>query len=203
MDLLEQADNSLCNRLPSDGEVLYYGKIFSEKESDDYFHALMEKIAWQHDEAIIHGKHIITRRQVAWYADKAFAYHYSNTERIALPWLPILLELKNRIEEKSLESFNACLLNLYHSGDEGMSWHSDAEKELKKEAAMASVSFGANRKFSFKHRQTKQVVDVQLEHGSLLIMKGKTQQHWLHSLPKSKRISQPRINLTFRSMLEQ
>lgn len=203
MDLFEQADNSLRNHLPRDGIVNYYGKIFSDREADDYLERLLNDISWQHDEAFIHGKHIITKRKVAWYADQPFTYHYSNTQRIASPWLPILVELKHKLEQQCGETFNACLLNLYQSGEEGMSWHSDAEKELKKEAAIASLSFGANRKFCFKHRASKENISIYLEHGSLLIMKGKVQQNWLHSLPKTKQANCPRVNLTFRTMLEQ
>ncbi|MEM6831840.1 MAG: alpha-ketoglutarate-dependent dioxygenase AlkB, partial [Bacteroidota bacterium] len=125
----------------------------------------------------------------------------SNTTKKALLWTPELLELKQLIEDQSEENYNSCLLNLYHNGDEGMSWHSDAETELKKNGAIASVSLGNDRKFVFKHRQSKEKVSLQLEHGSLLVMKGTTQSHWLHSLPKTKRVTTPRINLTFRTIL--
>ena len=114
---------------------------------------------------------------------------------------PELLEIKTVVERISNETFNSCLLNLYHDGEEGMGWHTDAEKELKPNGAIASVSFGAVRKFSFKHKQNNTLVDVLLENGSLLIMKDQTQQHWLHQLPKSKRIKTPRINLTFRTII--
>jgi alkylated DNA repair dioxygenase AlkB len=89
-----------------------------------------------------------------------------------------------------------------HNGNEGMGWHSDDEKSMGKNNTIASLSFGAERKFSFKHKQTKQIVSLVLEHGSLLIMKNATQTNWLHSLPKSKNITQPRINLTFRTIRE-
>jgi alkylated DNA repair dioxygenase AlkB len=109
--------------------------------------------------------------------------------------------LKKLIEHKTGEQFNSCLLNLYHSGDEGMAWHSDGEKDLKKNGAIGSLSFGAERKFAFKHKESKEKIDLYLEHGSLLIMKGKTQTHWLHRLPPTKKIKTPRINLTFRSII--
>ena len=105
------------------------------------------------------------------------------------------------VEKETGETFNSCLLNLYHSGDEGMAWHSDGEKDLKKNGAIGSLSFGAERKFSFKHKETKETVSIQLEHGSLLVMKGATQTNWLHRLPPTKRINQPRINLTFRTIV--
>ncbi|MCA1744794.1 MAG: alpha-ketoglutarate-dependent dioxygenase AlkB, partial [Bacteroidales bacterium] len=112
-------------------------------------------------------------------------------------------QLKMVIEKETGETFNSCLLNLYHSGEEGMAWHSDGEKDLKKDGAIASLSFGAERKFAFKHQETKETVSLILEHGSLLIMKGTTQTNWLHRLPPTKRVTTPRVNLTFRTIIQQ
>jgi alkylated DNA repair dioxygenase AlkB len=140
---------------------------------------------------------------VAWYGNDNYNYAYSNINRQALAWTKELLELKALVEKRTGETFNSCLLNLYHNGDEGMAWHSDDEKTLGENSAIASFSFGAERKFSFKHKQTKEVISMMLEHGSLLVMKGTTQTHWLHCLPKSKRITTPRVNLTFRTMIPQ
>jgi alkylated DNA repair dioxygenase AlkB len=197
MDLFRNAESNL---LPRDGTVNYFGKILSSLESDHYYNSLLANIEWKNDEAVIFGKHILTKRMVAWYGDSEFEYTYSNTTKKALLWTTELLELKEIIEKKTGEKFNSCLLNLYHSGEEGMAWHSDGEKDLKKNGAIASVSFGAERKFSFKHKQTKETVSLVLEHGSLLVMKDATQQFWLHRLPPSKLITRPRINLTFRSI---
>ena len=105
------------------------------------------------------------------------------------------------MKKKTNESFNSCLLNLYHNGDEGMAWHSDDEPDLKKNSAIASMSFGAERKFSFKHKKSKETVSLILQHGSLINMKGSTQTHWMHSLPKTKKVSTQRINLTFRTII--
>src|SRR5690606_5636042 len=116
----------------------------------------------------------------------------------ALPWTKDLLELKKIIEFKTGESYNSCLLNLYHNGNEGMAWHSDAERDLKKDGAIASLSFGERRKFSFKHKASKELIHLYLDHGSLLIMKDKTQTYWLHRLPPTKLVKGIRINLTFR-----
>lgn len=113
------------------------------------------------------------------------------------------LIIKNSVEKASGETYNACLLNLYHNGNEGMGWHSDGEKDLKKNGAIASLSFGAERKFTFKHKEDKQIVSLQLELGSLLVMKGSTQSHWLHRLPPTTKIETPRINLTFRTIVHQ
>ncbi len=198
MDLFESLDNTPKNLLPQDGMVQYYGVILPVHESDQYFEKLLHTIEWRHDEAIIMGKKIITKRKVAWYGDDAFSYTYSNITKTALIWTEALLNLKKIVEETSGERYNSCLLNLYHDGNEGMAWHSDAEKDLKKQGTIASLSFGAERKFAFKHKQSKQTISHLLQHGSLLIMKGTTQTHWLHRLPPTKTIDQPRINLTFR-----
>jgi alkylated DNA repair dioxygenase AlkB len=161
----------------------------------------MNNIEWKNDEAIILGKHIITKRKVAWYGNTNFNYTYSKITKQALIWTKELLELKEIVEQKTEESYNSCLLNLYHNGDEGMAWHSDAEKALKENGAIASLSFGAERKFAFKHKQTSETVSLTLENGSLLVMKDTTQKNWLHRLPPTKKISTPRINLTFRTIV--
>lgn len=199
MDLFN--DNPISNILPNDGEVNYYGKILNNEKAQHYFDYLLRNIQWDNDKAIIFGKLIITKRKVAWYGDKPFDYTYSKTTKSALPWTKELLELKNIIEKKTGETFNSCLLNLYHSGEEGMAWHSDGEKDLKKNGAIGSLSIGADRRFSFKHKITKQTVSVILEKGSLLVMKGKTQTNWLHRLPPTKKVKSPRINLTFRTIV--
>jgi alkylated DNA repair dioxygenase AlkB len=188
------------NILPHDGIVHYYGKILSNKEADLYTKILLKNIDWKNDEAIIFGKHIITKRKVAWYANEGLSYTYSNTTKQGLPFTAALLALKKIVEEKTKATFNACLLNLYHDGNEGMAWHSDDEKELVKDGCIASLSFGAERKFMLKHKKTKETIAILLENGSLLCMKDATQTNWLHQLPKSLKIKQPRVNLTFRTM---
>jgi alkylated DNA repair dioxygenase AlkB len=198
MDLFN--DNTIVNILPFDGEVNYHGTALNLQEAHYYFEQLMNTIQWENDKATIFGKLIITKRKVAWYGDKPFNYTYSNNTKSALPWTQDLLALKNLIERKTGETYNSCLLNLYHNGDEGMAWHSDAEKDLKKNGAIASLSLGAERNFMFKHKTTLQTVAVTLEKGSLLVMKGTTQTHWLHRLPPTKKVKTPRINLTFRTI---
>lgn len=202
MDLFSNEPISSKNILPKDGTVNYYGKIFSLADANRYLNNLLNSIEWKNDEAIIFGKKIITKRKVAWYADTNFEYTYSNITKRALPFTKKLLELKSSIELKTGEQFNSCLLNLYHTGDEGMAWHSDAEKDLKKNGAIGSLSFGAERKFSFKHKETKETVSVILEHGSLLLMKDDTQTNWLHRLPPTKQTAKPRVNLTFRTIVK-
>jgi len=200
LDLFGNIADPERNLLPQDGIVRYHGSIFSMDVADQYYARLMERIDWRHDEAVIYGKRIQTKRKVAWYGDASFQYTYSRVTKYALPWTPELKELKSHIEDASGETYNSCLLNLYHSGSEGMAWHSDAEVDLEKDGAIGSLSFGAERRFSFKHNVTEQKVDVTLEHGSLLVMKGTTQSHWKHRLPPTKKVTQPRINLTFRKI---
>lgn len=200
MDLFNNNNNE-TNLLPYDGEVIYYGHILSESEAWHYYDILLNEIAWQNDEAIIFGKRIITKRKVAWYGNENYSYTYSGTTKTALPWTKALMELKDLTEKTCGSKFNSCLLNLYHDGDEGMAWHSDDEKSLGKNTVIGSLSFGAVRKFSFKHKETSQKIDTILDNGSLLVMKGETQTNWLHRLPPSTKIKHPRINLTFRTIV--
>lgn len=186
--------------IESDGLVKYYGKLLSQIDADRYMDAFLNGIEWQHDQAHMFGKTIVTKRKVAWYAEQPFRYTYSNVTKQALPWTESLSTLKLIVEQQTGETFNSCLLNLYHTGMEGMAWHSDAEKDLKKHGAIGSISLGATRKFSFKHKKNRETVSLNLQHGSLLVMGGATQDHWLHRLPPTTKISDPRINLTFRTI---
>jgi alkylated DNA repair dioxygenase AlkB len=200
MNLFEEIEEFPINILPDDGIVNYYGTIFSHEKSDFYYDYLFNRVPWENDEAVIFGKLILTKRKVAWFGEKAFEYTYSNRTKYAIPWTPELLELKQKCEEVSGETYNSCLLNLYHDGSEGMAYHSDGEKDLKKHGAIASLTFGAERKFLFKHKQTKEKVEIFLENGSLLVMKGATQDNWLHRLPPTTKVKTPRVNLTFRTI---
>lgn len=201
MELFSQLEDPDKNWLPHGGIVNYHGTVMTPEKAMDYYKDLMHSIQWKNDEAVIFNRHIITKRKAAWYGDTNYAYTYSNTTKYALPWTKELLELKALAESLSGATYNSCLLNLYHSGEEGMAWHSDDEKTLAKNGTIASLSFGAVRKFSFKHKQTGETVSLVLENGSLLLMKGATQTNWLHRLPPTKKVQQPRINLTFRTIV--
>ena len=201
MSLFENSFDKTINLLPIDGTVHYHGVIIQREAANHYLSVLLSSIAWKNDEAIIFGKKYITKRKVAWYGNQPYEYAYSNTTKQALPWTKELLELKKIVEDASGETYNSCLINLYHDGEEGMAWHSDAEKDLKKNGAIGSLSFGAERKFSFKHKENKETVSILLEHGSLLVMKDQTQSYWLHRLPPTKKIFSPRVNLTFRTIV--
>ena len=199
MELDFHADPSE-NLLPFDGEAYYHPKIFVREEADQAFQILSSSIHWRQDVVKMFGKEITLSRKVAWYGDQPFAYCYSGTTHVALPWTEELIKIKTRIESIVKEKFNCCLLNFYHNGNEKMGWHADDEPELKRHAAIASLSLGTPRKFSFKHKKLKQTHSLLLEHGSLLIMKGPVQERWLHQLPAAKKILSPRVNLTFRLM---
>lgn len=194
---------SAANLLPYDGIVNYHGPVLAEVGADRYFARLSENIAWRRDEVTMFGKRIVTAREVAWYGDRDFAYTYSGTTRTALPWTEELAELKAMVAALLDAPFNSCLANRYHDGTEGMGWHSDDEDTLVENATIASLSLGAERKFVLRHRRDREKkVSLILEHGSLLAMSGETQRHWSHALPKSKRVMDERINLTFRLMKE-
>src|SRR4051812_16570006 len=197
------ANDASINLLPYDGEVHYYGKVITHLDAANYFNTLLHSIEWKNDEAIIFGKHITTKRKAAWYGDAAYAYTYSKVTKQALPWTTELYFLKQLSQQITGATYNSCLLNLYHNGDEAMAWHSDDEKTLAKDGAIASLSLGAERKFAFKHKRTGETISTLLEHGSLLVMKDATQTNWLHRLSKSRLVKEARINLTFRTIVEQ
>ncbi|MBK8282483.1 MAG: alpha-ketoglutarate-dependent dioxygenase AlkB [Saprospiraceae bacterium] len=191
------------NILPYDGEVYYYGLMMSLEASQYYLKIFLDQIQWKNDEARIFGKHFITKRKVAWYGDQGYQYTYSKTTKQALAWTPELLTLRDQVQDLTQSAYNSCLLNLYHTGSEGMAWHSDDEKALGKGAAIASVSFGAERRFLFRHRHTKETIEIVLAPGSLLVMQGETQSHWVHRLPVTKKVTEARVNLTFRMMVQE
>ncbi len=193
--------SSNANLLPYDGRVNYFGFVLSNAEADDFYQKLLTNIEWKNDQAMMFGKLIETKRKVGWYGEHPFEYTYSKITKRALPWTKELIKLKAICEKHTGETYNSCLLNLYHDGSEGMAWHSDGERDLKKNGSIASMSFGAVRKFAFKHKETAEKVEVILEHGSLLEMAGTCQTHWLHRLPPTTKVTQPRINLTFRHIV--
>ena len=192
--------NNRPNILPQDGIALYYEKIVNDDEVKQLYESLLNDIHWENERVIMFGKEIITKRKVAFFSDHSISYRYASKTKIGLPWTSTLITIKNRIESITKESYNACLLNLYHNGEESMGWHSDNEKEIITNSSIASLSLGANRKFSFKHKVSKETVSIELEDGSLLEMKGSVQTHWWHALLKSKKVTATRINLTFRQM---
>lgn len=186
--------------LDNDGLVRYHGCVFELKYAHQLFQSLLNEVPWENDEVVLFGKRIVTARKIAWFADHSMDYRYSNSVKKSLEWNDHLLQIKKQVEIISGTSFNSCLANLYHNGSEGMAYHRDNEPELIRGATIASVSFGAERDFLFKHNTTNEVKRVFLESGSLLTMENETQDFWKHRLPPTKKVHTPRINLTFRCM---
>ncbi|GAA0733316.1 alpha-ketoglutarate-dependent dioxygenase AlkB [Aquimarina litoralis] len=197
MDLFTHQNQHIPITLP-DGEAHYYPSFFDKNEADSLFEILSSSIQWQQDDIKVFGKVYPQPRLTALYANNNNTYSYSNITMQPYQFTNELLIIKKKVEQITSEHFTTCLLNLYRDGQDSNGWHSDNEKELGKEPTIASVSFGEERWFHFKHKTKDLKQKLLLQHGSLLIMKGKTQENWLHQLPKSKKIQKPRINLTFR-----
>jgi alkylated DNA repair dioxygenase AlkB len=184
-------------------EVTFYRNFFDLQESNEIFQVLHDEINWRQDKMKLCGKDIDLPRKTAWYGDQDKSYTFSGIHLNPEPWTPTLLKVKERIEEVSRAQFNSVLLNLYRHGNDGISWHTDAEPELGENPVIGSVSFGGARRFMFRHGQDKNLkAEVELTHGSFLLMAGETQHFWQHQVPKTARQVDPRINLTFRVIID-
>jgi alkylated DNA repair dioxygenase AlkB len=184
-----------------DAEVTMYQGFFDKNESDQIFIELYNNIDWKQDSTTLFGKQVNLPRLTAWYGDLGKSYCYSKIKMEPLLWIPLLINIKDQIEALTNTQFNSVLLNLYRDGRDGVAWHSDDELELGKNPMIASVSFGANRRFLFRHKfQKKLKFEIELTHGSFLLMKGATQHFWQHQIPKTNKLVEPRINLTFRTV---
>jgi len=180
-------------------EVEFIPDFFRSEESDRLMEALTSEVEWRQEPILIYGKKVMQPRLTAWYGDANASYRYSGIEMKPLPWIPSLALIRDRIRQQAGFEFNSVLLNQYRDGKDSMGWHRDNEPELGKDPVIASVSFGASRRFLFRrYRQNDQKMELTLDRGSLLIMKGETQTRWEHSIPKMLRVNEPRINLTFR-----
>lgn len=198
--LFSSEENTSPFTLPlPDSEIIYYPNFLNSTYASEVFQKLMNETEWQQDDIKIFGKVYQQPRLTALYGDDGKSYSYSNITMYPKPMTPLLKEIKSKIELMTQTVFNTVLLNLYRDGTDSNGWHSDNEKELGKNPVIASVSLGAKRSFKLKQRGDKKLnYKIFLNHGSLLLMQGETQHHWLHELPKSKKITEPRINLTFR-----
>lgn len=190
---------SMINLEMDDADVMHYPDFFNKNQSDLYFNTLLKNLNWQEDTIKIFGKIYLQPRLTAFYADNSKTYKYSNISMKPNVFDNELLIIKNIVEKKLKIKFTSCLANLYRDGKDSNGWHSDNEKELGENPIIASLSFGAERVFHFKHKHNKELKKkLILKHGSLLLMKGKTQHNWLHQIPKTKKTIGKRINLTFR-----
>lgn len=182
------------------GEYVFYPNFFSKSESDSFLKNLLSSIAWKQESMNMYGKQVDFPRLTAWYGNNDKPYSFSGITLQPTPWTSEILTIKNRIESSENTVFNSVLLNLYRNGNDSISWHTDAEKELGINPVIASVSFGATRKFQLRHIRTKEKLEIELPHGSLLIMKGELQHFWQHQIPKTSKPVRERINLTFRAI---
>ena len=183
--------------------VEYIENFFDLDQSKSYMNHLTNIVKWRSEKIKMFGKEIVTKKRIAWYADEGKSYTYSGSTFHPDQWNELLLEIKKHVEQYIKFQFNSVLLNEYPNGKVGMGWHSDDERELGTDPIIASLSFGANRDFIFKHKTDKSFenIKIHLKNGSLLLMMGSTQHHWKHSLPKRLKVREPRINLTFRKIL--
>lgn len=190
------------NLLPQKGSAYLFPNYFDSEKSNTFFDLLLKQTPWRHDAISIYGRRMLQPRLTAWYGEPGRSYRYSGLTLEPLVWTDTLIEIKRQIEVIAQVNFTGALLNYYRNQDDSMGWHRDNEKELGKNPIIGSVSFGASREFQFRFYQDKKTrISVELQHGSLLLMKGETQDYWEHSLPKRKRTIGPRINITFRVVL--
>jgi alkylated DNA repair dioxygenase AlkB len=197
---LPQADEQHGRALDLfEGEARLWPAAFDAREASALLDELRGQVDWQQEEILMFGRRVPVPRRVAWHGDPVASYTYSGTRHDPLPWTPALERVRSCVTLLTGVHFNAVLLNLYRDGRDGMGWHADDEPELGRNPVIASVSLGAARRFCLRHRRRKDLrLDVPLTHGSLLLMSGTTQHHWVHALPKTTAPVGERINLTFR-----
>ncbi len=201
LNLFETDNNTNLPVQIRNGEYLFVPQFLSRLEADKHLNVYSESIAWQQQEMQMYGKIVKFPRLTAWYGDNDKPYSFSGITLQPNSWTQELLDIKKRIETLCKVAFNSVLLNLYRDGNDSISWHTDAEKELGLNPVIASVNFGAERTFQLRHMQTNERIDILLTHGSLLIMMGELQHYWQHQVPKTKTVKSPRINLTFRKII--
>jgi len=185
-----------------DAEIELIPGFFSPAEADDFAEDLITGADWEQQTLTLFGRAVTAPRLSAWYGDPGARYAYSGLVLEPKPWLPALRGIRRRLEEATRVPFNSVLMNLYRDGRDGMGWHSDDERELGPSPSIASLSFGGVRRFLLRHRTRRDLETLELlpEHGSLIVMAGSTQRYWKHSVPKTARPAEPRLNLTFRTI---
>lgn len=192
--------SSLSAQYFCSGNLIYIDDFYDIIRSQYFLKVLQDELVWRQETIRLFGKPVLIPRMQAWYGDKDAHYKYSGLALIPLPWTPTLKAIKTDLESILSTPFNSVLANLYRDGQDSMGWHSDNEKQLGDKPIIASLSLGQSRKFSIKHKSSGEKIDLILQSGSLLIMLGNLQQHWQHSIPKTKKIIGNRINLTFRTI---
>jgi len=187
--------------IKNDGLVWIDKHFLTSEEERFFFKSLYKEVKWEQRTIKMFGKTMLQPRLIGWYGDSGIKYRYSGNDFVASNWTSSLRSLKEKVENRLGDCFNSALINLYENGEHSMSWHSDDEKELGENPTIASISLGETRKFQFKHKIIKKLINIELGGGSLLYMGGETQHFWKHALPKQKKIISPRINITFRKVL--
>ncbi len=201
LDLFDQKEELVVAKL-TDAQLHYFPNAISTYDADNFLSVCLKELPWRQDTIRIAGKQIPVPRLQNWYGDAQAQYSYSGIRLKPLPWPDALLAIKRQVESISQHNFNSVLANYYRDGNDSVDWHSDDEPELGEQPVIASLSLGATRTFTLKHRYDKTIAQqkIQLHHGSLLVMSGHTQSHWLHRVAKEKHVDTARINLTFRQI---
>ncbi|WP_199118911.1 alpha-ketoglutarate-dependent dioxygenase AlkB [Pedobacter sp. ASV28] len=182
-----------------DAELLYRPAFYDKAESDEIFKILLETIEWKQDKIVMYGKELPLPRLSAWYGDNNKPYTYSGIRLNPLPWTDELLQIKEKIEVEAKVKFTSVLLNRYRDGQDYVGWHTDSEKELGENPVIGSINFGATRRFQLRRIDDhKDKFELELKHGTFLLMQGSTQQFWQHQVPKTATKIGERLNLTFR-----
>ncbi|MDH3378541.1 MAG: alpha-ketoglutarate-dependent dioxygenase AlkB [Gammaproteobacteria bacterium] len=183
-----------------DGDIVYYPQFITADVAQELFAQLLATLHWEQPRVTLFGRDVPSPRLAAWYGDAP--YRYSGVTHQPRAWPEFLLPIRRAIEQTVMHKFNGMLANLYRSGQDSMGWHSDDEAELGVNPVVASLSLGAQRRFVLRHRRHRGLapIAINLGNGSLLVMRGATQHHWRHSVPKTKRAVSARINLTFRDL---
>lgn len=186
-----------------DADVSYLDRMELAQTDMQVLQRLIAEVPWRCEEVVMWGRRVPQPRLTAWYGDAGASYAYSGIQLHPLPWTPILLDIKTRVEETVGSRFNSVLLNYYRDHHDSIGFHSDDEPELGERPVIASLSFGAERTFVLKHKRSKtaEPARLRLSSGSVLLMKGDTQRCWRHGIPKETRPCGPRINLTFRQII--
>jgi alkylated DNA repair dioxygenase AlkB len=188
--------------LPFDGTATLFKDFLSAEFTAQAFNQIETENDWEQPEITIFGNTVLEPRLSTWHNELGEGYKYSGVLRRAQPFSELLCDIRNRCAEVTNATFNSVLVNFYRNGQDGLGWHSDNEACNGLEPTIASVSLGATRRFDMRHRKTGETIKIQLESGSLLVMAGKSQQYWVHQVAKTKRVHEPRINLTFRRVIE-
>ena len=198
---LQTAFGESAELLPFDGSAVLCRDFIAADRAGEIFDTLLRETKWEGHDLVLFGKRIAEPRLSTWHSEAHITYQYSGSLRTPQPWTKLLESLRDECSARTGAQFNAVFANLYRDGADGVGWHADNEPCNGPEPTIASLSFGATRRFDLRHRESKETISVQLDAGSLLVMSGLSQRAWVHQVPRSKRIKEPRINLTFRNVV--